>query len=38
MVQINIDISIFDNQLLRRTFIYAQKNTTHTRSGCSVHY
>ena len=25
MVQINIDISIFDNQLLRRTFTYAQK-------------
>jgi len=30
MVQINIDISIFDNQLLRRTFTYAQK-PQHTR-------
>jgi len=25
MVQINIDIFIFDNQLLRHTFAYAQK-------------
>jgi hypothetical protein len=30
MVQINIDISIFDNQLLRRTFTYIQK-PQHTR-------
>lgn len=37
MVQINIDISIFNNQILRRTFTYAQKpQHTHVAFFCTL--